>query len=68
MRVGRRAGGALHPDLEDGDVALLVEQLQAIWIGDTGTAAAGEAWSLGGIAECGEDFRSEESERQRAEP
>jgi hypothetical protein len=47
MRVGRRAGGALHPDLEVGDVALLVEQLQAIWIGDTGTAAAGGGVVIG---------------------
>jgi hypothetical protein len=66
--AGGRGGWCLHLDIEVGDVALLREQLQAIWIGDTGTAAAGEAWSLGGIAECGEDFRSEESERQRAEP
>jgi hypothetical protein len=27
-----------------------------------------EAWSLGGVAECSEDFGSEESERQRTEP
>jgi len=28
------AAGALHPDIEGGDAALLLEQLQAIWVGD----------------------------------
>jgi hypothetical protein len=34
---GRPEGGAagdLHPDIEVGHVALLLEQLQAIWVGD----------------------------------
>jgi len=30
----RGAAGALQPDIEFGDVALLLEQLQAIWVGD----------------------------------
>jgi hypothetical protein len=32
--AGGRGGRCLHPDLEVGDVALLLEQLQAIWVGD----------------------------------
>jgi hypothetical protein len=39
---GRREGGAaraLRPDIEVGDVALLLEQLQATWVGDPTSAS-----------------------------
>jgi hypothetical protein len=32
--AGGRGGRCLHPDIEVGDVALLLEQLQAIWVGN----------------------------------
>jgi hypothetical protein len=33
------AAAALHPNIEVGDVALLLEQLQAIWVRDPSAAA-----------------------------